>query len=402
MSKIRESHFFFLWLGAAISISEILTGTVLAPLGLVKGLIVIIIGHLIGTYLLVLGGVIGTKENETAIGSTQAVFGIYGKGLFAILNVVQLLGWTAVMLKTGGEQLYSVSHHASLFNHSYMGILIIGIVTIVWMGIGFKNMNQLNSVAVVFLFVLSLVVFIHLLINGHFSIAASKGLSFGAGLELTIVMPISWLPVIADYNRHGHSAKRVAVGSWVGYCFGSAWMYSVGLLIGLTHVTLNGLLGKTAVIGMIIIILSTVTTTFLDAKSASVSFLLLFPKLNPKVVTMIMGSLGLIISLIVPMSQYENFLYLIGSFFSPLYAIVLTNYFILKRKRETSSTLLHYLPTFLIWFIGLILYNVFIKIDFILGGTLPSMVLTGLLYLLVKGGMGTWHSRQTTIPSVKE
>lgn len=402
MSKVKEFNFFFLWLGAAISISEILTGTVLAPLGLIKGLIVIILGHLIGTYLLVLGGVIGTKENETAIGSTQAAFGQYGKVLFAILNVIQLLGWTAVMFKTGGEQLFVISHHVGLFHHAYIGILIIGIVTVAWMAIGFKNMTRLNSVAVVLLFGLSLVVFIQLLIHGHFNLAASKGLSFGAGLELTIVMPISWLPVIADYNRHGHSAKRVAVGSWLGYCLGSAWMYSVGLLIGLSHLSLNGFFGKTVLIAMVIIILSTVTTTFLDARSASVSFLLLFPKFNARMVTIIMGVIGLILALVIPMSQYENFLYLIGSFFSPLYAIVLTDYFILKRKKKGSSILVQYLPAFAIWLIGVILYNVFIKIDFILGGTLPSMVITGLLYLLVKGGMATWHLRQTSLPTVKE
>lgn len=79
MLKIKESYYFLLWFGAAVSLSEILTGTLLAPLGLVKGITVIIVGHLIGTTLLVLGGVTGTMEKLTTIGSTQATFGEKGE-----------------------------------------------------------------------------------------------------------------------------------------------------------------------------------------------------------------------------------------------------------------------------------------------------------------------------------
>lgn len=402
MFNRNDSRFFFLWFGAAVSLSEILTGTFLAPLGLWVGLTVIIIGHLIGTTLLVMGGMIGTKENETAIGSTRAAFGKYGKGLFAILNVIQLLGWTAVMLKTGGEQLASVSQSTNFFHHSVWGILVIGIVTILWMAIGNKGMTRLNSIAVGFLFVLTIVLFIQLLIHGSFQTTATSGLSIGAGLEMVIVMPISWLPVIADYNRAGKSAKRVAFHSWLGYWLGSAWMYTIGLLLALSHVSLNGFLGRVALIGFVIIILSTVTTTFLDAKSASISLLLIFPKWNARFITVLMGGIGLLLALVVPIGQYENFLYLIGSLFSPLYAVVLTHYFILKKRKTADTSLGEYGPTFVVWIIGIVLYDAFIKMDFILGGTLPSMVITGVLYWLIKGRFVTWQLKQLSTPSVKE
>lgn len=393
--KLKNSHFFFLWFGAAISLSEILTGTILAPLGLRKGLSVILIGHIIGTALLVMGGMIGTKENKTAIGSTQAAFGKYGKGLFAILNVIQLLGWTAVMLKTGGQQLAGASGQMSFFHSPNVGMVVIGIITILWMGIKFKDMSRLNTIAVCLLLILTMVLFIQLILKGPFHTAASSGLSFGAGLELVIVMPISWLPVIADYNREGQSVKGVAISSYLGYGIGSAWMYAIGLLLALSHVTLNGFLGKAAIIAFVIIILSTVTTTFLDAKSASVSLLLLFPNWNHRLVTILIGVIGLILALLVPMSQYENFLYLIGSLFSPLYAVVLTHYFILKKGKSTGVTITHFVLAFAVWIIGVALYNFFLKMNFILGGTLPSMLITGLLYGTVIGGRSAWKAKQS-------
>ncbi len=401
-SNLKDSRFFFLWFGAAVSLSEILTGTFLAPLGLAVGLTVILFGHLIGTSLLVLGGMIGTREKETAIGSTQAAFGNYGKGVFALLNVIQLLGWTAVMLKTGGEQLASASPQTSFFHQATWGVLVMGGITILWMAIRNKTMHRLNSIAVVLLFFLTILLFIELLSHGSFTTARTSGLSIGAGLEMVIVMPISWLPVIADYNRQGRSTKGVAIHSWLGYGIGSAWMYAIGLLLALSHITLNGFLGRAVLVGFLIITLSTVTTTFLDAKSASLSLLLIFPKWHERGVTLLIGLIGLGLALVVPMSHYETFLYLVGSLFSPLYAVVLTHYYVLKMGKSVNVGFGDYVPSFVIWILGVVLYNVFIKINFILGGTLPSMLITAFLYWLIKGRLAVWKSKLISPNIVKE
>lgn len=50
-----------LWFGAGISIAEILTGMLLAPLGFGKGLLAIIIGHVIGGAVMFGAGVIGGR-----------------------------------------------------------------------------------------------------------------------------------------------------------------------------------------------------------------------------------------------------------------------------------------------------------------------------------------------------
>ena len=87
-----------IWFGAGVSIAEILTGTYLAPLGLKNGILAILAGHVIGCILLFLAGVIGGKMRLSAMDSTKMSFGQKGCLLFAALNVLQLVGWTAIMI----------------------------------------------------------------------------------------------------------------------------------------------------------------------------------------------------------------------------------------------------------------------------------------------------------------
>jgi len=97
-NSISMFGFFTLWFGASVSVAEILTGGLLAPIGFRAGLLTIVLGHMIGTGILVLGGIIGTEERLPSIASTGTTFGAYGTCLFSVLNVLQLLGWTAVMI----------------------------------------------------------------------------------------------------------------------------------------------------------------------------------------------------------------------------------------------------------------------------------------------------------------
>ena len=96
---------FILWFGASISIAEIVTGTLLAPLGLVQGLQSILIGHVIGASILMLAGLTGACSGLSATATFRISFGRYGSYVFSVLNMVQLLGWTAVMIICGAKAL---------------------------------------------------------------------------------------------------------------------------------------------------------------------------------------------------------------------------------------------------------------------------------------------------------
>lgn len=90
-----------IWFGAGVSIAEILTGTYFAPLGFSKGLLAIIIGHIIGCTMLFFAGIIGGKVRKSSMETVKMSFGRKGSLLFSVLNIVQLVGWTSIMIYDG-------------------------------------------------------------------------------------------------------------------------------------------------------------------------------------------------------------------------------------------------------------------------------------------------------------
>lgn len=386
--SLKFGHFLFLWFGAAISVAEILAGGLLAPLGFYNGLAAIILGHLIGVTLLVLGGIIGYRERIPAIESTRISFGIYGSRLFSILNVMQLVGWTAIMIISAAKSANEISKMMWHFDNIISWNIVIGGLILLWIASGRdEGWKKINIAAVLLLFALTAVLSVAVFKDaGALSQPPSGGLSFSQGLELSVIMPLSWLPLIADYTRFAKSGKGAAGGSWLGYFIGSCWMYIIGLGIAITAdnadpsaVMLAANLGIPA---LGIIILATVTTTFMDAYSAGVSFANLYPGLNEKRAAIIITIIGTLIALSINIEQYESFLLAIGSVFAPLFAVLLTDYFILKNRRIRPKMLANW-GALAVWAIGVALYYQFLKLELIMGATIPVMVVTGLIYTLV-------------------
>ena len=364
-----------LWFGAAISLAEILTGALIAPLGLSKGLLAIFIGHLIGCFILLLAGQIGAKEQLPAIETTRLSFGNLGAPFFAILNIIQLVGWTGVMIANGTAAISSLTP----FNTSMVSVLIAGLIAL-WIIIGFNKMKWLNLAAVVSLFIVSILLGV-ITFGSHETVTFTSAdfLSFGMAIELSIVMPLSWLPLISDYTMLSKSKKFGPTSSAIGYFLGSTFMYVIGLgaalYAGTSDIAVILSAAGLPVIAILIVILSTLTTTFLDVYSAAVSFNVL-KKANTKVVSLFICIFGAILAILVPTSQYENFLYLIGSAFAPMFAILLTDYFLLRKGN--TSTPNGYLNLG-IWAIGVIIYRFMMQVDTPIGNSLPTMLIVMVL-----------------------
>ncbi len=388
-SKNNLSMFNFttLWFGAAISVAEILAGGLLAPLGFKMGLLAILLGHLVGTTLLVLGGVIGTTERIPALVSTRISFGQYGSYVFSVLNVLQLLGWTAVMIIVGARSVNQITKILWSFDHLTLWCLMIGALIMVWVWLGKDSgWKKANHIAVILLFLLTMVLSVIIFRSPDlFTKPVIGGMAFGAALELAVVMPLSWLPLISDYTRFAKTKRGGAGGSWLGYFFGSSWMYIIGLgaaiLASDPDPSAMLLAANLGIVALGIIVLATVTTTFMDAYSAGVTFLNVFPRLNEKTVALVMTALGTGLAIIVNIEQYQVFLYAIGSVFAPLFAILLTDYFLLKNKKIRVELLVNW-GTLALCIIGTILYYQFIKLDLIIGYTIPVMLIVSVIHLI--------------------
>ena len=187
-----------IWFGAGVSLAEILTGTFFAPLGFRDGGIAIVVGHIIGCALLFLAGMIGARTRRSAMETVKMAFGARGGLLFAALNVLQLIGWTSIMIYDGALAAGSVME----LSH-WIWCLVIGALIIVWIRIGILRIERVNAVAMTALFLLT-VLLCSVIMGGSGaaeSSAAGEVMSFAMALELSIAMPLSWLPICSLWGQ---------------------------------------------------------------------------------------------------------------------------------------------------------------------------------------------------------
>ena len=370
-----------IWFGAAVSLAEILTGTYIAPLGFQKGLAAIIVGHVIGCALLFFSGVIGGTVRKSAMESVKMSFGQKGSLLFAILNVLQLVGWTAIMIYDGAIAADGIMHTGR-----WVWCLVIGALIILWILVGVTNLGKINTIAMAALFILTLVLCkVIFFDSGAVGLGVDDGtMSFGAAVELSVAMPLSWLPLISDYTREAKEPVKATAASAVIYGLVSCWMYVIGMgaaiFTGEYDIALIMVKAGLGIAGLIIVIFSTVTTTFLDAYSAGVSGETIFSGIKGKYAAVVVTVIGIIGAIVYPMDNITDFLYLIGSVFAPMIAVQIADFFFMKRNAEEKNVQAANLA---VWAVGFVIYRILMRIDMPLGNTLPDMVITILLCLIV-------------------
>ena len=403
--NLKEWDFFLLWAGAAISLSEIWAGGLLASFGLLAGLGLILLGHLVGNVPLVLGGWIGSRHGVPAIVSTRGALGNRGSILPAVLNVVQLVGWTAVMLWIGGQAAAGLAGGAE---RAGAWTVALGVLTTLWALAGSRIWKTLQKIGVVLLLLLSVAMTALALATYGWRdlLAAPRAptLPVMLGLDLVIAMPISWLPLVSDYARHAAVPGRGLRGTGWGYFLVSSWMYAVGLVAALAtgsdapETMLMQLLGAHRLLApaVLIVLLSTVTTTFLDVYSNAVSAQSLFPKLGTRPAVLAAGVAGTLFALGFDATKYEGFLLFIGSAFCPLFGVVLADYFILKRGRYEAAELFRRgrywyaggvnVRALVAWAAGFGLYQGCARTEFAGGASLPALLGAAAIYLAISLG----------------
>lgn len=367
-----------IWFGAGVSIAEILTGTYFAPLGFGKGVLAIVIGHIIGCALLFLAGLIGSKARRSAMETVKMSFGQKGSLLFSLLNILQLVGWTAIMIYDG-----ALAADGIFAAGRWVWCVVIGALIALWILIGIKNLGRINTVAMAALFVLTLVLSV-VVFRGGGAALSGNSMSFGAAVELSVAMPLSWLPLISDYTQSAQKPVKATAVSAAVYGLVSCWMYLIGMgaaiFTGESDIAQILLKAGLGVVGLLIIVFSTVTTTFLDAYSAGVSSESVFSRINGKWVALGATVLGTVGAIVYPMDNITDFLYLIGSVFAPMIAIQIADFFILKRDYSERQVNVQNL---IIWVIGFALYRLLMRVDIVVGNTLPDMLITALLCIAV-------------------
>ena len=326
-----------IWFGAAVSIAEIEVGTQLASsaaggrLGMV--LSAILIGHLLGGFLLYLVSRIGGALRRSGMDCAKVPFGRAGGGFFAGANLLQLVGWTAVMIASGAAAAQPLVPESVPFGALCAGL---GVLVALWIYIGLGHAVKINAAAMALLFVLTVALSVRVCGGGAPAAPAAgapaEGLDFWAVLELSLAMPLSWLPLAADYAKEARRPRAAAALSAVVYTVTSCWMYGIGLAGAycLGDAVFASILQKAGLgIGaLIIVVFSTTTTTFLDAYSAGESAKSLVPRVHAKLFGVLVCGMGVALAVWGVMDRYFGFLLLIASVFAPMVAVQLTDWFL--------------------------------------------------------------------------
>ena len=384
-----------IWIGAGLSVAEILTGTYFAPLGMAKGILAIVLGHIVGGILMFFAGFVGAKSNKNSMESASISFGKKGAKFFAFLNCIQLLGWTGIMIYDASislEMLFSASRS--------FWVIIIALLVVLWLLFNKQNLGIVNTIALFALFVLSLYLFISVFssqglkaIKTNSNGNVSESMSFIAAFELSIAMPLSWLPLISDYTCESkEKGFFVTLFSVIAYSIMSIWMYIVGMAMSIytqksdIAEIISNFKGFISIAGLYVIAFSTVTTTYLDAFSLGISQESLYDnskeaKKNSKLVSICAVVIAAIFAMFFNLDNITNFLYLISSVFTPMATVLIIDYFILKKSDEQSG--FNY-KNIISWFIGFITYNIITKFELnvFIGSTVSAILITAVFVIV--------------------
>jgi len=392
---LTGKDFFFLWSSLGVGLLVISAGSFIYTSNILDALFVIILGSVVGSILLGLAGKIGSDNSIPSVVSMRPSFGIYGSYLLTILNILQLIGWATF-------EITILSKAASIFTHGFINFyiwsIIFGIITIVFGISGPLGIIKqwINKFAIWIVYGSTIIMLINLIFsssgllhNTTSLIANNNSFDFFNSLDLVIAMPLSWLPLVSDYNRFAKNSKNAFFGTFIGFTITNILFYLIGVLLGINDVFEILFAIQTFFYGFILLILivDEIDNVFADIFSSAMSFKNIFNKINYKYLVISFTVLSCILSNIIPINQYESFLLLVGALFSPLFTIVLIDYYILKKGKVKIEEFYNKcnkfkISAFFSFFIGSLIYLILSPISPIhieninIGSTIPSMAVS--------------------------
>lgn len=329
-----------LWFSLGVGLLVMQVGSYLMPaLGTKEALIAIVAGSIVGAGLLGWVAKLGCDSGLASAGLMHAVYGRSFASLPIILNIVQLVGWGTFELVVMSEATVAIGRQSGSMAGSQWPVL----ATLLWGGVVVllisASMVQLVRKLIARV-ALPLVVLSLLWLSWQFlSLAHAQGFAQlwnrpGAGgmgvlpaLDLVIAMPISWLPLVADYARHGRNGGAALRGTWLGYALANMWCYTLGVLVALTlpskDLVQALLLAQGGLIALSLILIDEVDNAYGDAYSGAVSAHSLLPRWGVRRWGMVMAAGCTALALVLPMHSLEPFLLLLSSVFVPLFGVII-------------------------------------------------------------------------------
>jgi len=387
--KTRDA--FSLWFSLGIGLLVLQAGAGLVPgLSFAGALIAILVGSAIGAGLLALAGVVGADTGLATIAALRPTLGRYGAAAPAALNVIQLFGWgifEIVAMRDAADALTKSAFHLSapvmwtvVFGIAATALAVMGPLSFV------RQILRRFGFWLVLLGAawLSFALLARHDLTGLFAAKGTGAISLGSGIDIVAAMPLSWLPLIADYSRFG-KPRDMFRGSAAGYLLANIWFYALGAAFALVassgqDLLLSALAATGGGFALLMILIDETDNVFADIFSAATSAATVI-RLKVRHLTVAFGVICTLLALVVPMGQFVTFLYMIGSVFAPLYGVLLADHFLVRKRRTVETVSVFNWPALACWVLGVAAYYAIVQYLPALGATLPALVLAGGLYL---------------------
>lgn len=395
---LRGFDYFILWSSLGVGLLVFSAGSFLSETPFYHALLAIIIGSIAGSVLLSMAGKIGSDHAVPSLIGIRPAFGLYGSYLAAVLNIIQLIGWTTfeiLILSKAAEQLTNM-HDTFVWNIIFGAIIaLLGIF-----GPLFLVKQWLSKFAIWIVYASSAIILVTLLFQNLPNVISGDGkdMSFFVALDIVIAMPISWMPLVSDYNRFAKTSKGAFIGTLIGFSITNIIFYVGGLLFGVGDISSIIISIQAILFGFILLVMivDEIDNAFADIYSAAISSQSIFHNLNQRHLIIGFSIVSTILAIFVSIEGYEQFLFLIGALFIPLFGVLLTDYFVIKRGKYLNDMMygnkiikIGY-PAIIAWAIGALLYYLLSQLSPIylaqlptIGSTIPSLIISSLLYLLI-------------------
>ncbi|UUZ75822.1 cytosine permease [Polaromonas sp. P1(28)-13] len=385
-----------LWLSLGVGLLVMQVGAYLVPaLGAQAALAVIVCGSILGAGLLAWTAKIGCDSGLSSSGLMHATYGSNFARLPVLLNILQLIGWTTFELVVMRDGTVAIARQSGSFMGAWWPLL----ATLLWGAVLLALLSG-SMVKLVRKFIgrygLPLVIASLLWLSWQFLAKAGTqgivelwnrpgagGMSTLSALDLVIAMPVSWLPLVADFARHGRDGNSALRGTWLGYAIANIWCYALGVLVAITTPSTDLvaalLLAQGGLIALGLILIDEVDNAYGDLYSGSVAGHSLKPGWSVRRWGMALAVLCTALALVLPMHSLEPFLLMLSSVFVPLYGIILARLagharvvsLVTERKVNYSAVV--------IWLLGIACYHLCAQLTPSWGAALPTLVLTFVL-----------------------
>lgn len=330
------------------------------PLTLAAAVAAVVVGSVLGTVVLALSAVPGAQTGAPAMVLLRGLLGRRGSWLPTALNLAQCVGWAAVevfvIAEAGSKLLPVVPRPVFVVAGGAVATLLA-----LW-PLGF--VRRLRRYAVWVVLAATAYLFVEVLRHGVVAPANGSWRQFWLAVDVVVAIPISWAPLAADYARHSRSGRATFGGVLGGFGAASAVYFLLGIfaVMALPQAAtdpIGALLALPAgAVALAILVVDEIDEAFANLYSTALSAQNLRPTLDRRMVTIGVGVLATGLALATDVTQYENFLLLIGSVFIPLYAVLLVDYFLLRRGAWDVGARAPLRPLMLLpWLAGFVAYQ---------------------------------------------